>query len=114
MTSSRFDPDSTSKTLNLSLLRFNERSGSENLTYESRNYRFKIVVSSVRVCLVSRHNTMHMFKRCKNSEHTCELFFNILFKNKIQKTLQSNVRKKNREPYKKNCNFYHDYSCNKL
>ena len=114
MTSSRFDPDSTSKTLNLSLLRFNERSGSENLAYESRNYRFKIVVSSVRVCLVSRHNTMHMFKRCKNSEHTCKLFFNILFKNKIQKTLQSNVRKKNLEPYKKNCNFYHDYSYNKL
>ena len=32
MTSLRFDPDSTSKTLNLSLLQFNERSGSENLT----------------------------------------------------------------------------------
>ena len=31
MTSSRFDLGSTSKTLNLSLLRFNERSGSENL-----------------------------------------------------------------------------------
>ena len=31
MTSSRFNPDSTSKTLNLSLLRFNKRSGSENL-----------------------------------------------------------------------------------
>ena len=31
MTSSRFDPDSTSKTLNLFFLRFNEQSGSENL-----------------------------------------------------------------------------------
>ena len=31
MTSLRFDLDSTSKTLNLSLLRFNEQSGSENL-----------------------------------------------------------------------------------
>ena len=31
MTSSRFDSSSTSKTLNLSLLLFNERSGSENL-----------------------------------------------------------------------------------
>ena len=31
MTSSRFDLDSTSKTLNLFFLRFNERSGSENL-----------------------------------------------------------------------------------
>ena len=31
MTSSWFDPGSTSKTLNLSLLRFSERSGSENL-----------------------------------------------------------------------------------
>ena len=31
MMSSRFDPGSTSKTLNLSLLRFNERSGFENL-----------------------------------------------------------------------------------
>ena len=35
MTSSRFDLDSTSKTLNLSLLRFNERSGSENFIYKS-------------------------------------------------------------------------------
>ena len=34
MTSSRFDLGSTSKTLNLSLLRFNERSGSENLVCE--------------------------------------------------------------------------------
>ena len=34
MTSSRFDLGSTSKTLNLALLRFNERSGSENLTSE--------------------------------------------------------------------------------
>ena len=34
MTLSRFDPGSTSKTLNLSLLRFNERSGSENLDIE--------------------------------------------------------------------------------
>ena len=31
MMSSRFDPGSTSKTLNLFLLRFNERSRSENL-----------------------------------------------------------------------------------
>ena len=31
MMSSRFDPGSTSKILNLSLLRFNERSGSKNL-----------------------------------------------------------------------------------
>ena len=31
MTSSRFDPSSTSKTLNLFLLQFNERSRSENL-----------------------------------------------------------------------------------
>ena len=30
MTSSWFDPGSTSKTLNLSLLRFNERSGFQN------------------------------------------------------------------------------------
>ena len=30
MMSSRFDPSSTSKPLNLSLLRFNKRSGSEN------------------------------------------------------------------------------------
>ena len=34
MTSSRFDPSSTSKTLNLFLLRFNERSGSENLVHK--------------------------------------------------------------------------------
>ena len=33
MKSSRFDPGSTSKTLNLSLLWFNEWSGSENLAY---------------------------------------------------------------------------------
>ena len=33
MTSSLFDPDSTSKTLNLFLLWFNERSESENLGY---------------------------------------------------------------------------------
>ena len=31
MTSSWFDPGSTSKTLNLFFLRFNEQSGSENL-----------------------------------------------------------------------------------
>ena len=35
MTSSRFDLGSTSKTLNLSFLRFNERSGSENFVYKS-------------------------------------------------------------------------------
>ena len=35
MTSSRFNFGLTSKILNLSLLRFNERSGSENLTYIS-------------------------------------------------------------------------------
>ena len=33
MTSSWFDPGSTSKTLNLSLLRLNERYGSENLDF---------------------------------------------------------------------------------
>ena len=41
MTSSRFDLGSTSKTLNLSLLRFNERSGSENLAcgvWEDKDY----------------------------------------------------------------------------
>ena len=36
MTSSWFDPGSTSKILNLSLLRFNERSGSENLGINSQ------------------------------------------------------------------------------
>ena len=35
MTSSRFNFGSTSKTLSLSLLLFNERSGSENLTHIS-------------------------------------------------------------------------------
>ena len=33
MTSSRFDPSSTSKTLNLSFLRFNEQFESENLDF---------------------------------------------------------------------------------
>ena len=36
ITSSRFDPSSTSKPLNLSLLRFNEQSGSENLGFTHR------------------------------------------------------------------------------
>ena len=35
MTSSRFDSGSTSKTLNLSLLRFNKRSGSENFAHNN-------------------------------------------------------------------------------
>ena len=35
MTSSRFDLDSISKTLNFSLLRFNEWFGSENLGYKA-------------------------------------------------------------------------------
>ena len=39
MMSSRFDPGSTSKTLNLFLLRFNEWSGSENL--EKQNFSEK-------------------------------------------------------------------------
>ena len=34
MMSSQFDPGSTSKTLNISLLRFNERSGFQNLGVE--------------------------------------------------------------------------------
>ena len=47
MTSSRFDPGSTSKTLNLSLLRFNKRSGSENLApvYCSRTHKFHFSVT---------------------------------------------------------------------
>ena len=40
MTSSRFDLGSTSKTLNLSLLRFNERSGSENLGWTINKEKF--------------------------------------------------------------------------
>ena len=38
MMSSRFDPGSTSKTLNLSLLQFNEQSGSKNLTENEKKY----------------------------------------------------------------------------
>ena len=40
MTSSRFDPGSTSKTLNLSLLQFNERSESENLDKDASQFVF--------------------------------------------------------------------------
>ena len=42
MTSLRFYPGSTSKTLNLSLLRFNERSGSKNLDVYQQKIKFRV------------------------------------------------------------------------
>ena len=47
MTSSRFDLGSTSKTLNLSLLRFNERSGSENLAHTYFKIKHDTPTSSI-------------------------------------------------------------------
>ena len=40
MTSSQFDPSSTSKILNLCLLRFNKQSGSENLDSNTKDLCF--------------------------------------------------------------------------
>ena len=42
MTSSRFDLSLTSKTLNLSLLRFNERSGSENFAHNNARHARRV------------------------------------------------------------------------
>ena len=67
MTSSRFDPGSTSKTLNLSLLRFNERSGSENLA------NILIVKIAKNKALDSNHK-----------EHLCTTIYIGLFVGKIR------------------------------
>ena len=45
MTSSQFDPGSTSKTLNLSLLRFNERSGFENLAHIRVAFKLELLLN---------------------------------------------------------------------
>jgi len=59
MTSSRFDFGSTSKTLNLSFLQFNERSESENLELKLDSYIKKIEFDLVNdllifVCLANK------------------------------------------------------------
>ena len=59
MTTSWFDLGSTSKTLNLSLFRFNERSGSENLVDKERDMIFVVhrLLSSLAVhkCIDDPH-----------------------------------------------------------
>ena len=54
MTSLRFDPDSTSKTLNLFLLWFNERYGFENLAIKGTHKKV-IRKSRAFLCLVKLH-----------------------------------------------------------
>ena len=47
MTLSRFDSDSTLKTLNLSFLRFNERSGFQNLSNHEFTIRGKVGIGPI-------------------------------------------------------------------
>ena len=69
MMPSRFDIGSTSKTLNLSLLRFNEQSGSENLDiyiyiymffFDELIYDITIFFLSLLIYFISLHNLNQM------------------------------------------------------
>ena len=83
MTSSRFDPDSTSKTLNISLLRFNEWFRSKNLVHKE-NMKSSFLENANGYTMVNYQFKKFFYGKIKNKKFNVLIVFSISHKSDVK------------------------------